>query len=60
MKSGFAKAEQINERIIQADHTQAGAYWGLILCKLGIECVKDGGIEQPRIKRSEQRPERDR
>ena len=41
MKSEFDKAEQIYERIIQADNTQAEAYWGLILCKFGIEYVED-------------------
>lgn len=41
MKSEFDKAEQIYEKIIQADNTQAEAYWGLILCKFGIEYVED-------------------
>ncbi len=41
MKSEFDKAEQIYERIVQADSTQAEAYWGLILCKFGIEYVED-------------------
>lgn len=41
MKSEFDKAEQIYERIVQADNTQAEAYWGLILCKFGIEYVED-------------------
>ena len=41
MKSEFDKAEQIYEKIIQADETQAEAYWGLILCKFGIEYVED-------------------
>ncbi|MBR7164736.1 MAG: WG repeat-containing protein [Clostridia bacterium] len=41
MKSEFDKAEQIYEKILQADGTQAEAYWGLILCKFGIEYVED-------------------
>lgn len=41
MKSEFDKAEQIYEKIIQADETQAEAYWGTILCKFGIEYVED-------------------
>ena len=41
LKSEFDKAEALYERIIQADDTQAEAYWGLILCKYGIEYVDD-------------------
>ena len=41
MKNEFDKAEQIFEKILQADETQAEAYWGLILCKYGIEYVED-------------------
>ncbi|MBE6713495.1 MAG: toll/interleukin-1 receptor domain-containing protein [Ruminococcaceae bacterium] len=41
MKSEFDKAEQIYERILQADEGQAEAHWGLILCKYGIEYVED-------------------
>lgn len=41
MKSEFDKAEQLYEKIIEKDETQAEAYWGLILCKYGIECVED-------------------
>ena len=41
MKSEFDKAEQLYEKIIQKDDTQAEAYWGLILCKYGIEYVED-------------------
>ena len=41
MKSEFDKAEQIYEKILQADESQAEAYWGLILCKYGIEYVED-------------------
>ena len=41
IKSEFDKAERIYEKIIQADSSQAEAYWGLILCKYGIEYVDD-------------------
>ena len=41
LKSEFDKAESIYERIIQADEEQSEAYWGLILCKFGVEYVED-------------------
>lgn len=41
MKSEFDKAEALYEKIIQTDETQAEAYWGLILCKFGVEYVED-------------------
>ena len=41
MKSEFDKAEKLYEKIIQADAMQSEAYWGLILCKYGIEYVDD-------------------
>ncbi len=41
IKSEFDKAERLYEKIIQADTTQSEAYWGLILCKYGIEYVDD-------------------
>ncbi len=41
IKSEFDKAEKLYEKIIEADSTQAEAYWGLILCKYGIEYVDD-------------------
>ena len=41
IKSEFDKAEKLYEKIIQSDDTQAEAYWGLILCKYGIEYVDD-------------------
>lgn len=41
IKSEFDKAERLYEKIIQADPTQPEAYWGLILCKYGIEYVDD-------------------
>ena len=41
MKGEFDKAAQIYEKIIELDATQSEAYWGLILCKYGIEYVDD-------------------
>lgn len=41
MKSEFDKAEEIYEKILQSSSTEAEAYWGLILCKYGIEYVED-------------------
>ena len=41
IKSEFDKAEKLYEKIIESDSTQAEAYWGLILCKYGIEYVDD-------------------
>jgi tetratricopeptide (TPR) repeat protein len=41
IKSEFDKAEKLYEKIIQADAKQSEAYWGLILCKYGIEYVDD-------------------
>lgn len=40
-KCEFDKAEKLYEKIIQTDETQCEAYWGLILCKYGIEYVED-------------------
>ena len=37
----FDRAEHIYEQIIESDPNEAEAYWGLILCKYGIEYVKD-------------------
>lgn len=41
LKSEFDRAESLYDKIIQSDETQAEAYWGLILCKYGIEYVED-------------------
>ena len=41
MKSEFDKAAEIYEKILQRSATEAEAYWGLILCKYGIEYVED-------------------
>lgn len=41
IKAEFDKAADLYEKIIQSDETEAEAYWGLILCKYGIEYVED-------------------
>ena len=41
LKSEFDKAERLYENIVQSDPTQAEAYWGLLLCRYGIEYVDD-------------------
>ncbi len=41
MKSEFDKAADIYEKILQKSDSEAEAYWGLILCKYGIEYVED-------------------
>ncbi len=41
MKAEFDKAAEIYEKILQVSGTEAEAYWGLILCKYGIEYVED-------------------
>lgn len=41
IKCEFDKAERMYEKIVVADETQSDAYWGLILCKYGIEYVDD-------------------
>lgn len=41
MKSEFDRAEELYNKIIASDETQAEAYWGIILCKFGIEYVED-------------------
>ncbi|MBP3323864.1 MAG: hypothetical protein J6M16_06695, partial [Clostridia bacterium] len=41
MRSEFDKAERLYEKIIQEDDKDAEAYWGLILCRYGIEYVED-------------------
>ena len=45
LKCEFDKAEEVYERIIQADEEQYEAYWGLILCKFGVEYVEDRRTE---------------
>lgn len=41
IKSEFDKAERLYEKILQVKADEAEAYWGLILCKYGIEYVED-------------------
>ncbi len=41
MKSEFEKAEAIYEKIVQAKEDECEAYWGIILCRYGIEYVED-------------------
>ena len=41
MANEFDKASTVYEGIIEEDDTEAEAYWGLILCKYGIEYVDD-------------------
>lgn len=41
MKAEFDRAAEIYEKILQVSETEAEAYWGLILCKYGIEYVED-------------------
>ncbi len=41
MKAEFDKAADVYEKILLTDQTEAEAYWGLILCKYGIEYVED-------------------
>ena len=40
-KNEFDKAEAIYEKILEIDDSEAEAYWGVILCKFGIEYVED-------------------
>lgn len=40
-KSEFDKAAEIYEKILQRSENESEAYWGLILCKYGIEYVED-------------------
>ena len=40
-KSEFDKAQEIYEKIVNTDNTDAEAYWGIVLCKYGIEYVED-------------------
>jgi len=40
-KNEFDKAEAIYEKILESHPEEAEAYWGVILCKYGIEYVED-------------------
>ncbi len=37
----FDKAQEIYEKIVNSDPNEAEAYWGMVLCKYGIEYVED-------------------
>lgn len=37
----FDKAEEIYEQILNEDPTDSEAYWGLVLCRYGVEYVED-------------------
>ncbi len=41
LKCEFDKAEQIYEKIVDLDDSEAEAHWGIVLCKYGIEYVED-------------------
>ena len=41
MKNDFDKAQEIYEKILDEDDTDAEAHWGVVLCKYGIEYVED-------------------
>ena len=41
MKNEFDKAQELYEKIVSANPTEAEAYWGIVLCKYGIEYVED-------------------
>ncbi len=41
LKCEFDKAEQVYEKILDIDNTDAEAHWGIVLCKYGIEYVED-------------------
>lgn len=40
-KCEFDKAQEIYEKIVTENPTESEAYWGMILCKYGIEYVED-------------------
>lgn len=42
----FDKAAEIYEKIIEQKDTEAEAYWGLVLCKYGIEYVEDPATQK--------------
>ena len=39
----FDRAEEIYEKILEIDQTEAEAHWGLVLCAYGIEYVEEPG-----------------
>ena len=40
-KCEFDKAQEIYEKIVNSEPNEAEAYWGIVLCKYGIEYVED-------------------
>jgi len=40
-KCEFDKAQEIYEKIVSSNPEESEAYWGIILCKYGIEYVED-------------------
>lgn len=46
LKSEFDKAEQVYEKILQENETEPEAHWGIVLCKYGIEYVKDPATQK--------------
>lgn len=54
MSNEFDKAAGVYESIIEESDTEAEAYWGLLLCKYGIEYVDDpaSGDKVPTCHRS--------
>lgn len=45
-KCEFDKAEKLYEKILEEDEREAEAYWGIILCKFGIEYVNDPATDR--------------
>lgn len=41
IKCEFDKAQEIYDKIVSSEPFEAEAYWGLVLCKYGIEYVED-------------------
>ena len=41
IKDEFDKAQEIYEKIVNSGSTDPEAYWGIVLCKYGIEYVED-------------------
>lgn len=41
IKSEFDKAQEIYEKIVAKNPNEAESYWGIVLCKYGIEYVED-------------------
>lgn len=41
IKCEFDKAQEIYEKIVSANPNESEAYWGIVLCKFGIEYVED-------------------